>query len=115
MQRPDSGLVSDEFRNAAALIRHACRHGVARINAVGGHRSSIPWDRWHELRLLRQLPQDEVDEIAEIPSSTRTALAHEFEPTIAEYRRLWLARNRPGGLDDSTGRWEAMLAEYRRS
>jgi hypothetical protein len=28
---------------------------------------------------------------------------------IAEHRRLWLARNRPGGLDDSAARLEAVL------
>ena len=31
---------------------------------------------------------------------------------IAEHRRLWLARNRPGGLDDSCKQLEARLAEY---
>ena len=31
---------------------------------------------------------------------------------VAEHRRLWLGRNRPGGLDDSCSRLEARLAEY---
>jgi hexosaminidase len=31
---------------------------------------------------------------------------------IAEHRRLWLARNRAGGLDDSCSRLEARLVEY---
>jgi hypothetical protein len=34
---------------------------------------------------------------------------------IAEHRRLWLARNRPGGLADSCARLEARLEEYGRS
>jgi hexosaminidase len=32
------------------------------------------------------------------------------EELVAEYRRLWLARNRPGGLDDSMRRWRRISA-----
>ena len=31
---------------------------------------------------------------------------------MTEFRDIWLARNRPGGLDDSLIRMERMLAEY---
>ncbi|MGA2585095.1 MAG: family 20 glycosylhydrolase [Tepidisphaeraceae bacterium] len=57
MDRPDADLIRDEFRNAAAMLRAACRRGL-------GENPSM-------------------DEI------------------IHEHRRLWLARNRPGGLEDS--------------
>lgn len=40
------------------------------------------------------------------------ALADELRQIIAEHRRLWLARNRPGGLDDSCSRLEAVIREY---
>ena len=88
MARPDAELIADEFRNAAALLRHACRLGIARRQADGG-------------------------EIASIPLETRRALASELEEIVAEYRRLWLRRNRPGGLADSVGRMERLLTLYR--
>jgi len=86
--RPDAELIADEFRNAAALLRHACRLGIARLHAESG-------------------------EITSIPAETRRALASQLEGTMAEYRRLWLSRNRPGGLADSVGRMERLLTLYR--
>jgi hexosaminidase len=38
-------------------------------------------------------------------------LAGTIRRTVAEHRRLWLARNRPGGLNDSVGRLERCLTE----
>ena len=88
MARPDAELIADEFHNAAALLRHACRLGIARLRTESG-------------------------EIAAIPLETRRALASELKGIVAEYRRLWLARNRPGGLADSVGRMERLLTLYR--
>ncbi len=88
MARPDADLIADEFRNAAALLRHACRLGIARLHAESG-------------------------EIASIPVETRRALVSELEGIVAEYQRLWLSRNRPGGLADSVGRMERLLTLYR--
>ncbi|MHB8680674.1 MAG: glycoside hydrolase family 20 zincin-like fold domain-containing protein [Acidimicrobiales bacterium] len=42
--------------------------------------------------------------IASIPESGRKALAADVDDLIGEHRRLWLRRNRPGGLDESC-RW----------
>jgi hypothetical protein len=39
--------------------------------------------------------------IGSVPAETRDDLAIELEALIDRYRRLWLARSRPGGLDDS--------------
>ena len=40
-------------------------------------------------------------------------LARELAPILEEHRRLWLARNRPGGLVDSLKILELRLSEYR--
>jgi len=40
-------------------------------------------------------------------------LAPDFEAIVAEHRRVWLARNRPGGLPDSLRIFEARLNECR--
>ena len=39
----------------------------------------------------------------------RDVLASELRGIVAEHRRLWLARNRPGGLDDTAKRLENRL------
>jgi len=39
--------------------------------------------------------------LASIPEPTRHRFAAELPPVIAAHERLWLARNRPGGLTDS--------------
>jgi len=88
MARPDAELIADEFRNAAALLRHACHLGIACLQTESG-------------------------KIASIPAERRQALASELEEIAAEYRRLWLSRNRPGGLADSVGRMERLLGMYR--
>ena len=87
MARPDADLIAEEFRNATDLLRHACRLGIARLQAEG-------------------------EAMADIPAQTRQSLASELQEIVATYRRLWLARNRVGGLEDSAGRLEKLLAMY---
>jgi hypothetical protein len=113
MGRPDGDLVKEEFANAAGLSIHACHVGEARLKAVGNRVADVPsrtlWTHHH----TDELPAHVREEISAMPSGTRRRLADELGPLIEEYRRLWTARSRPGGLDDSVTRWEAMLAAYR--
>lgn len=44
-------------------------------------------------------------------SEDRASLARDMQHIIAEHKRLWLARNRPGGLKDSVGRMEKIIAQ----
>jgi len=76
MPRPDAALILDEFRNAAAMMRLACRYGIACL---------------------------------ESGSPLCPGLAPELRRIRGEHRRLWLARNRPGGLQDSVRRLEGKL------
>ncbi|HEX3000026.1 MAG TPA: glycoside hydrolase, partial [Armatimonadota bacterium] len=87
MERPDAALILEEFRNAAALMRHGCKLTIARLQAGGGA-------------------------IATLSAETRQALAADLAAIISDYRRLWLSRNRPGGLRESVGRLEKLLALY---
>ena len=84
MQRGDAGLLAREYRFTARLLRHAC------------------------YRILMAQQTDPVQLAA-----AKAALAAELETLIEEYRGLWLARNRPGGLKDSVARFEELLASYR--
>jgi hypothetical protein len=49
--------------------------------------------------------------IALIPATLRNALAQQLKPLLERHRALWLARNRPGGLDDSARRLERILTD----
>jgi hypothetical protein len=83
MDRPDADLIRREFAHAARLLRHACRR--AKLVLDPGQAEAA--------RIRQELDQD-------------------MWAIIAEYRQLWLARNRPGGLDDSAGRLERARADY---
>jgi len=85
MTCPDAELTRQEFALAGDLVRFACRLGIARRNAGGVGTS-------------------------ELPDEAKRALAAELEPLVPRFRRLWLARNRSGGLTDSAGRFENLLA-----
>lgn len=84
----DADLIMDEFDLAANLLLHACKLGQAQLAAPG-------------------------QKVTSIPDRQRKRLAEELEPLLDEYRRIWLARNRPGGLADSIARLEKLLELYR--
>ncbi len=88
MDGPDADLVRAEFEFTFALVTHACRMGLARAESRAPNTAAVPADR-------------------------RRLLALELEPLLPEYRRLWLARSRVGGLTDSVGRFEKLLTLYR--
>ncbi len=79
MDRADADLIKHELRNAADMLRHACRRG-----------------RW----------------LLDRGCDSPPAMAQELRGIIEEHKRLWLARNRPGGLSDSTLRLERPVADY---
>jgi hypothetical protein len=86
MARPDADLIAEEFCWVADMLRLACRLGLARFKAG----ADTP--------------------IGAIAKKSRAALAGELRPLIERHREIWLRRNRPGGLDDSTARLERTLA-----
>jgi hexosaminidase len=83
MDRPDAGLIRREFANTARLMRHACRRAALALE-----------------------PAEAAD------AGVVAALDQDMRQIIEEYRQLWLARNRPGGLDDSAARLESARADY---
>jgi hypothetical protein len=88
MKRADAQLVADEFKNNAAMAIHGLRLGIARLNS-------------------------KESTVAQLPAEERKALAADLERIIAEHRRLWLERNREGGLQYSTKGFEGLLAAYK--
>ena len=86
-QRADGALVLDELRAGAALVALMCRDARARLEGDG----------W----------------LASVPDARRQELAADLEPLIESHGELWLARNRPGGLDDSLAWLEHLRECYR--
>lgn len=82
MAGPEQDLVRDEYRFSAWLMKHACRRGLLALDAGAATADS-----------LRELDMD-------------------MFGIIQEFSRLWLARNRPGGLGDSARRLEAARQDY---
>ena len=109
MDRPDAETIAAELRNGAGLYRHALHLWAARIRArgtaVAKRELSSDAEVW---------PRRTIDaEYAALPEPARAALEAELAPLVDDFRRLWLRRDRPGGLHDSTGRFERLLAAYR--
>ena len=109
MDRPDAETIAAELRNGAGLYRHALHLWAARIRA---HGTAVVK---RELASGAEVwPRRTIDaEYAALPASARAALEAELAPLVDDFRRLWLRRDRPGGLHDSTGRFERLLAAYR--
>ncbi len=79
MDRPDAALILDEYANTVRLLHYACDHAHALIDGTLSDRRVMA--RAHE----------------------------ELRFAIGEYRRLWVCRNRIGGLADSVRRLERLL------
>jgi hypothetical protein len=48
-----------------------------------------------------------------VPADVRSSFADELDGLVDEHRTHWLARNRPGGLDDSAARLTRLATTYR--
>jgi len=80
----DAELIRHELELGADMVRFACRLGRARAEANGVATSHLP-------------------------RTVRTELAQELSALIPRFEKLWLERNRPGGLQDSIGRFRNLL------
>ena len=87
--RAEGPRVVAELGWARDVLRFACRLGIAREGSPD-----------------RPLP-------SALPRPVRDGLAGELAELIDRHRALWLDRNRPGGLADSAGRLEVLLAALR--
>jgi hypothetical protein len=88
MKCTEDQLFIDEIRNNAAMAKHFARIGIARITS-------------------------QAESISAIPKNLRTELAQDVKPIIPELRRIWMQRNRPGGLSQTAGVFENLLKIYR--
>ena len=82
MDRPDASLILDEYANTVRLLRYACDHAQALVNGT-----------LEDGKAMRRAHED-------------------LRFAIGEYRRLWMCRNRVGGLADSVRRLERLLPSH---
>jgi hypothetical protein len=87
MSRADADQITAEVRASADLVLLMCDDARARLTGDGTIRS--------------------------VAEPVRAALAARLAPMVEEHRRLWLARNRPGGLDESVEMLERVARGYR--
>jgi len=83
----DAAYITPELRQAAALAMHAIDLGIARLGTKDQQTKSIPIEK-------------------------RTQLSKELKVLIAAHKKLWLMRNRAGGLKDSAAKLEDILTFY---
>jgi hypothetical protein len=88
MRRPDATLIASEYRTAIALASIGAAIGAAKHARATGATAARLRPRWR--RVARRL-----------------------EAVIPEYERMWLARNRPGGLRDSVWRLRDLARRVR--
>ncbi len=85
MARPDADLVKREFALNADTALLALDLGRERI--LAGNVAT-----------------------AGLPAGVKAKLADRLRDIIARHRAVWMERNRPGGLRESAGRMESLLA-----
>ncbi|HYZ53566.1 MAG TPA: glycoside hydrolase family 20 zincin-like fold domain-containing protein [Streptosporangiaceae bacterium] len=86
-QRADGELVTAELRAGGELVTLLCDDAIARFDGDGT--------------------------LASVPHRQRCELARAVDELARRHRDLWLARNRPGGLEESTRQFKALSLAYR--
>ncbi|MEO8180645.1 MAG: family 20 glycosylhydrolase [Deltaproteobacteria bacterium] len=90
-----------------AAARPACEDGVQVVKELGWVRDVLRFAC--RLGIARSGLEDR-DVVSALPARERLALRTELHALIERHRSLWLARNCLGGLADSAGRLERLLA-----
>ena len=89
MQTSDKNVVRLEIQHIINLLNHSCDLGIARLKAEGRKTENIP-------------------------KTQRETLAADLEKIIENHKKVWLLRNRPGGLPDSLSYMYTLLDAYRK-
>ncbi len=112
-----AGLTDDDLREIGSIIA-AARAGVARSNPRCADGAAIIRETDAGAALVDLLVRDTVARLAAggtieaVPVPIRRAFADELADLTETHRRLWSDRNRPGGLDDSCNRLDALRDTY---
>ncbi len=101
-----NGLTTDEVARVEDALE-AARASIGRARSRRADARVITDELYFGIDLVALLMRDARARLAgdgtigSVPPAMRSALATELDALIERYRQRWLARNRPGGLDDS--------------
>lgn len=84
----DSKIVKAEMDLAVNMSKLACRIGLTKFT-----------------------DSDSIQDLKDVPEYKRKALAAEYKKMIEEYKKIWILRNRPGGLHVSAGNLERGMSK----
>ncbi|MDB4335175.1 family 20 glycosylhydrolase [bacterium] len=87
-QCENSDILIAEINQAAQLALHGCKNGIARLKAKD-------------------------NEVENIVQTTKDELISDLTPLIKNHRKLWIIRNRKGGLSDSEDKLKSLLEAYK--
>jgi len=85
----DAKIIKDEMTLAVNFAKLACKIGLSRLSVSN-------------------------KELEKVPTSKRKVLATEYKNLIEEHKKLWIVRNRPGGLHISAGNYERGLTDIQK-
>ena len=111
------GLTAGELGQVQARLEQA-RASVGRSRPDRGDASTLRDEVAFSIDLVALLQRDaqarlEGDgSLASVSQAARDRLRSELDALVERYRRLWLANNRPGGLEDSVKWLENLRAAY---
>jgi hypothetical protein len=111
------GLTADELTKVEACLEEA-RAAVGRSRSERADASLLEDEVVFSIDFVALLQRDararmEGDgSLASVPQAVRDRLGSELDALVERYRRLWLANNRPGGLEDSVTWLENLRAAY---
>ncbi|MEN6385080.1 MAG: family 20 glycosylhydrolase [Phycisphaerales bacterium] len=83
----DAAIIRIEIKFMADMLKHGCDLAMARLDAKDKKTINIPQD-------------------------VRDKLAFDMKKIMKDYKKVWLSRNRRGGLSDSLSRMENQLELY---
>ena len=105
------GLSAERLQQTSAYIDQIMTH-LAAADMQGSDAGLIRREFTWAADMLRHACQRGVWMLDNTETNPGDSLAPEADRLIAEYREIWLARNRPGGFRESVARMEKMRRDY---
>ncbi|MFO6423868.1 family 20 glycosylhydrolase [Motilimonas sp. KMU-193] len=109
--RRSTNLTEHGFNQAHAILS-LCIEELSATSAIREQLVFTAQLLLHGAHLGQQMLQQQTRDIEQMNASSKAILASELAPLLIQYRSLWLAHNRMGGLADSIARLEYLHQLY---
>ncbi|MQG19423.1 MAG: glycoside hydrolase [SAR202 cluster bacterium] len=110
----NSKLIIRELKNTIAMLTIACNIGIEKSKINHKNIKTTQNQSWPQFVFTHTEPLSDivVSEIKKIPPEKRNNIYKSLVDFIKEYEKIWLERNRIGGLKESKNRWITLINEY---